>query len=134
MSKRIASFLFLAALLLSIPAKASETSPRPLRQTELLALVAGNALPENIVSEIRTRGVAFRQDAAFRTQLTTAGATPSILSALDKAKSSAATAPEDKPDPALLQHITAAAKLMKDKHYDEAADELTATLKGNFEK
>ena len=125
--------LFVASFLASFTA-ASETSPRPLRQTELLALVAGNALPENIVNEIRSRGVAFRMDDSFRGQLTTAGATPSILAALDAAKAPAKVPAEDKPDPALLQHIAAAGKLMKDKHFDEAADELTATLKGNFEK
>jgi tetratricopeptide (TPR) repeat protein len=95
--------------------------------------VAGNALPENIVNEIHTRGIAFRMDDSFRAQLKTAGATPSVLAALGAAKPPA-KATEDKPDPALLPHISAAAKLMKDKHYDEAADELTATLKGNFEK
>jgi tetratricopeptide (TPR) repeat protein len=133
MPTRIASLLFVAALLLSPAAKGSPEKPRPLRQSELLALIAGNALPENVINEIRARGVAFHVDDSFRTQLTTAGATPLVLSALDAAKSSNATS-DDRPDPALLQHITAAAKLMKDKRYQEAADELTATLKGNFEK
>jgi len=126
--------LLAASLLVSFTAAASETAPRPLRQTELLALVAGNALPENIVNEVRARGVAFRMDDSFRAQLTTAGAAPSILAALGAAKQPAKVTAEDKPDPALLQHIATAAKLMKDKHYEEAADELTATLKGNFEK
>ena len=134
MSKLASLFLLTSSLLVSCSAAASETALRPLRQTELLALVAGNALPENIVNEIRTRGVAFGLDDSFRTQLTTAGATPSVLAALSAAKAPAKVTPEDKPDPALLQHIAAAAKLMKDKHYDEAADELTDALKGNFER
>jgi hypothetical protein len=37
--------LLVVSLLVSVTA-AAETSARPLRQTELLALVAGNALPE----------------------------------------------------------------------------------------
>jgi tetratricopeptide (TPR) repeat protein len=131
---RFALSLLAASFLVCITTSASETSSRPLRQTELLALVAGNALPENIVNEIRARGVAFRMDASFRAQLTTAGATPSVLAALGAAKAPAKDTAEDKSDPSLLQHIAAAAKLMKDKHYEEAADELTATLKGNFEK
>jgi len=125
--------LLIASLALSSSA-APGTPPHPLRQTELLALVAGNALPENIVNEIRARGVAFRPDDSFRTQLTNAGAAPSILAALDGAKAPVQDTAEDKSDPALVQHIAAAAKLMNEKHYDEAADELTATLKGNFEK
>jgi tetratricopeptide (TPR) repeat protein len=133
MSKRIALFLFLV-LAVSRATSGAQTSPRPLRQTKLLALVAGNALPENIVNGIRARGVAFRMDDSFRAQLTTAGATPSILAALAAAKPPAKDAAEEKPDLVLLQHIATAAKLMKDKNYDEAADELTAALKGNFEK
>lgn len=125
--------LLITSLVLSFSA-AWGTPPRPLRQTELLALLAGNALPENIVNELRARGVAFRPDTSFRTQLTTAGATPSILAALNAAPAPATNTAEDKSDPALLQHIAAAAKLMKDKNYDEAGDELTAALKGNFEK
>jgi hypothetical protein len=90
--------LFAVSLLVSVAA-AAETSAPPLRQTELLALVAGNALPENIVNEIRSRGVAFRMDDSFRAQLTTAGATPSIFTALAAAKAPAKVAAEDKPDP-----------------------------------
>lgn len=134
MSKRIALFLLTVVLGVSYAASRPTTSPHPLRQTELLSLIAGNSLPENIVNEIRTRGLAFRLDDSFRAQLTTAGATPAVLGALAAAKPPATQASEDKSDPALLQHLATAAKLMKDKHYDEAADELTATLKGNFEK
>jgi tetratricopeptide (TPR) repeat protein len=132
-SKRITLLLFLV-LAVSRAESGPQTSPHPLRQTELLALVAGNALPQNIVNEIRARGIAFRMDDSFRSQLTTAGATPSILAALAAAKPPAKEAAEEKPDPALLQQIATAAKLMRDKKYDEAADELTASLKGNFEK
>jgi len=134
MSKRIPLFLFIIVLGVSRATIGSTTSHGPLRQTELLALVAGNALPENIVNEIRLRGLAFRIDDSFRAQLTTIGTTPSILAALAAARPPAAQAVQDKPDPALLERMTTAAKLMKDKHYDEAADELTATLRGNFEK
>src|SRR5258706_8374859 len=115
MSKRIPLFLFIIVLGVSRATIGSTTSPGPLRQTELLALVAGNALPENIVNEIRARGLAFRMDASFRAQLTAAGAAPSILAALAAVKPPAQQASEDKPDPALLQHIAAAAKLIKDK-------------------
>jgi hypothetical protein len=55
------------------------------------------------------------------------------VTALDAAQLPA-DATQDNPDPALLQHMSAAGKLIKDKHYEEAADELTGTLQGNFEK
>src|SRR6266446_731918 len=101
--------LLVGSLLVSATAVTSETSSRPLRQTELLALVSVNSLPENIVNEIRTRGVAFSMDDSFRAQLTSAGATPSILAAVAAAKAPAKVTAEDKSDPALLQHIAAAA-------------------------
>ena len=47
----------------------AEETREPLRQTQLLALVAGAALPENIVAVIHDRGVNFASDAAFRAQL-----------------------------------------------------------------
>ncbi len=133
MAKLASLSLLLASLLVSFAA-ASETSPRPLRQTELLALVAGNALPENIVHEITVRGLGFRPDAAYRAQLKTAGADPKVLKALDAAKNSSANSADYQPNPELLQHLAASGKLMKEKQYDQAAEQLTATLKGNFEK
>jgi tetratricopeptide (TPR) repeat protein len=125
--------LLLAGLLIPCAAAAPQPS-QPLRQTELLALVAGNALPENIVNEIRSRGIAFRVNDTFRAQLKVAGAAPSVLAALNAAKAPAKDAAADTSNPVLVQQITTAAQLMKEKHYQEAADQLTDTLKGNFEK
>jgi hypothetical protein len=59
-------FLFVLVVSLVVSFSAAAETSRPLRQSELLALVAGNALPENIVNEIRTRGIAFRLDGSFR--------------------------------------------------------------------
>ena len=39
---------------------AAQEKPGPLSDRELLALLAGNALSENIVHEIQSRGLAFR--------------------------------------------------------------------------
>jgi tetratricopeptide (TPR) repeat protein len=133
MAKRAFACLLLAGLLISGTAASPEAS-RPIRQTELLALVAGNALPENIVNEIRSRGIAFRMNDTFRTQLKVAGAAPAVLAALSAAKAPARDTAIDASNPVLVQQITTAAQLMKEKHYQEAADQLTATLKGNFEK
>ena len=65
---------------------AAEPVSQPLRQTELLALVAGGVLPENLVREIGTYGLAFHPDDPYRSQLKNAGADDSILKALDSAK------------------------------------------------
>jgi hypothetical protein len=42
--------------------------------SELLALVAGSALPENVVREITRRGLNFRPDQKYKGQLKEAGA------------------------------------------------------------
>lgn len=133
MARLVSLSLLLTSLLICFTAVA-ESSDRPIRKTELLALVAGNALPENIVHEIHARGVAFRLDDSYRAQLTAAGTSPLILSALNALQPAAKVATEDEPDPALLRHISSAARLMKDKHYEEAADQLTDALPGNFER
>jgi tetratricopeptide (TPR) repeat protein len=133
MAKRSRVYLLLAVFLVFCTAARADTS-RPIRQTELLALVAGNALPENIVDEIRSRGIAFRMNNTFRAQLKVAGAAPSVLAALSAAKAPAQDTAIDASNPVLVQQITTAAQLMKEKHYQEAADQLTDTLKGNFEK
>ena len=84
---------------------AAESAGKPLGQTELLALVAGAALPENLVQAINTDGLAFHTNDAYRAQLKNAGADDSILKALDGAKVSVASASDGKADPAILQHF-----------------------------
>ena len=129
-------WIILISLIFASPALgaagASQASP-PLRQTELLALVAGNALPENVIAEVRLRGLAFSPDESYRSQLKAAGADAAVLAAVAAAKHTASV-PEETPDKELLQHISAAGKLIREKHYDEAANELTPALKGNFER
>ena len=55
----------------------TKASPRPLRKSEVLALVAGDIFPDNIVMEIQADGLAFLPDDEFRSLLTSAGADPS---------------------------------------------------------
>ena len=51
--------LFLAGVSL---AAIGQTPPKPMHASELLALVAGGALPENVVHEIARRGLNFHPD------------------------------------------------------------------------
>lgn len=133
MTKRTLFLLFVLLVINAIAGNAFAGSSRRLRKTELLALVAGNALPENIVAQIRFRGLDFQPDGAYRSLLKVAGADSSILKAVDTAKFEL-SAPADAPDEGLLQHIGSAAKLIRENRYNEAANELTPTLKSNFEK
>ncbi|HTP45066.1 MAG TPA: hypothetical protein VMJ13_10890, partial [Candidatus Acidoferrum sp.] len=70
----------LIALVAGVARGATADSPvKPLKAVELLALIAGNALPENIVHEISTQGLAFRPNDSYRALLKTAGADATIV-------------------------------------------------------
>jgi len=125
--------IVLATWLTLVPGRIiGAAAAKPLRQTELLALVAGNALPENIVNQIRDNGLAFHPDVVYRRLLTNADADRGILKALDAAKVTVAQGEEDRASKDVLQHVSDAAKLMHAKKYDEAATELTAAVTASF--
>jgi tetratricopeptide (TPR) repeat protein len=128
LARRLAMLSFLFVLLLTNAAADSTT--HPLQPSELLGLVAGNALPENVVREIATNGLAFRPDDAYRTLLKTAGADAKILSALSSAKVSVERVPDTEAKD-LLQHLATAGKLMNEKRYDQTARELSDALTGS---
>jgi tetratricopeptide (TPR) repeat protein len=100
-----------------------------LRRSELLALVAGECLPENTVFEIRSRGLGFTPDDKYKSLLKNAGADPTVLAALGTAKitdeQSASTE-----DSALLQHLSSGGAKIRAGQLDEAARELTEALTG----
>ena len=131
------SFMRVAILLMvccggATTAADADTKHAPLRQAELLALVAGNVLPENIVREMGTDGLAFHPDDAYRSLLSIADADPTVLKALDSAKVIFTDGVEDRASKELLQHISDAGKLIKSKHYDEAAKQLTEAVTDSF--
>src|SRR5260370_39678531 len=74
----------------------ANSSPRPLRKSELLALVAAGILPENTAYEIRSKGLSFVPDESYRALLKSAGADAKVFAALDSAK----TSPSEQPDSA----------------------------------
>src|SRR5260370_22014772 len=65
---------------------AAQTSSRPLRASEVLALEAGGALPANAVHDIRVRGLNFHPDAEVLTQVKKAGAGAPFVASLTRAK------------------------------------------------
>jgi len=110
---------------------AGETSVKAVPASELLALVAGGALPQNIVRELGRRGVNFHPSETYQKQLKTGGADTTVLAALSQAKVIAAV-PDEPLDKELLQHLSAAAALMQSKKDDEAGLELSAALSSSF--
>jgi hypothetical protein len=107
---------------------AARTSSRALSKSEILALVSGAIIPENIAFDIRSRGIAFVPDESFRKLLQSAGATESVLAALGSAKSSGTGKPESEADQALLQHLSHAGALIHAGQDEQAAGELNSAL------
>ena len=89
------------------------SAPRPLGQTELVALVAGDTLPENVARQIAANGLAFHPDEAYRSFLRNAGADARILKALDVARVTVTQGTQDRANLEVLQHISEAARLMR---------------------
>jgi hypothetical protein len=111
------SFSALVLLGLSIGV-VSQTSPKPLRASEVLALEAGAVLPANVAHEIGVRGLNFHPDEDLRALLKTSGADAAVMTALHSAKITA-PASDGKPDKELLKQLSSALVLMRDKRYDE---------------
>lgn len=102
---------------------------KPLRASEVMALQAGGVLSANLAREINVRGLSFHPDAAFMTEMKQAGADPTVVAALTSAK---VTEQGTQSEPQLLQQLSHAGALIKDKRYDEAAAELNQALAENF--
>jgi tetratricopeptide (TPR) repeat protein len=102
-------------------------SPRSLSKAELLALVAGEIIPENVVFDMRSRGLSFVPDAAYKALLKSAGADPRVLAALDTAKAPGSEA-SSSDNVRLLQHLSQAGALLKSGQLDEASNELTDAM------
>ena len=100
-------FCGLAAVVARMPQKAKS----PLDAATLVALVAGNALPENIVAIVSTRGLTFTVTQDDIAQLTTAGATSEVLKAVSKAAVYADEGEaESKKDADAREHLEQAAR------------------------
>jgi|GEM_PF-1414633 len=124
-------FCAAATMILAAP----QETRTPLTATKLLALVAGNALPENIVVALDSRGLAFKPTEEYRTQLKQAGATAELLEAVNKATVHAGTVAEDaKQEPQRWQHLSVAGKLIHEEKYEEAEKEVTAAMQAGTEK
>jgi tetratricopeptide (TPR) repeat protein len=106
----------------------------PMGEAQILALVAGDALPEDVVHFVSVRGLTFHPGDSYLAQLKTAGAAPSVIDALKTAKVVPPTAPEHDSSPELLGHLVTAATLKKGEQYAEATVELTSALRDDLDK
>jgi tetratricopeptide (TPR) repeat protein len=129
-SPAVRSSLFVIIILTSsFPASAAEqSSHKPLRASQVLALEAGGALQGNIAHDISVRGLNFRPDEDFLSMMTAAGADATLISTIKTARVDGDATPDKK----LLQQLTDAAVLMNKKQYAEAGAKLSEALEVSF--
>ena len=111
---------------------APQNSGKSLEAARLLALVAGNALPENIAALIESRGLAFQSNEEYERLLQQAGANAGVIKALRKARVSADG--DAKGETQVWVHLSLAGKLLKEKKYVEGETELNAALQAGADK
>ena len=107
---------------------------KPLTESQLISLVSGQALPETIVTDIQTTGLAFHPDDTYRSLLKTAGVNSSILNALSGAKMSLTQAAIQPEDLKHLEELAKAGQLIRQKDYEGATKELTEEATTSFRK
>ena len=119
----------------TLTADPTSSTKTPLDATRLLSLVAGNCLPENVVAEIKVRGLAFRPSDEYRTRLTQAGATPQILQAVNRAALRAGVDADDAKNQAdIWGHLAAAGQRIREKKFDDAEKELNDAIQSGSDK
>jgi tetratricopeptide (TPR) repeat protein len=109
------------------------TPAKPLTQQQVLALVAGQSLPENISAEIRTLGIAFSPDAAYFELLATASVPPSVLNALKTAHSTP-SAVGVAGNATALRHLALAGQAISANRLELATQELNLALSAGADR
>ncbi len=122
-------FIFILGVLFSLHLVA-QTTPRPLRASEVMALEAGGALQANIAHDVAGRGLNFHPTDEVLSLMKKAGADASVLEALKAAKVDASG--DVKPDQQFLEQLSDAAVLMKAQKYGDATTKLSDALDRSF--
>lgn len=108
--------------------------PKTLSRGQILALVAGQCIPDVVLAEIQARGIRFTPDENFKSLLKNAGADRKVLSALNTAKIVPAGKTEEPEDPTFLQRLSNAGKFYAAKQLEDVTSELTHTFTTESEK
>lgn len=131
MRPAIERFLKLAPLffIFAFPMFAQSRSA-PISDSELMALIAGNALPDNIIQSLKARGLDFQPNDKYLSVAKSAGANAILIGAIQKANFKGAA---DKIDAGTLSfavsQLGAAGKLLREKDFDGATMQLTEGLR-----
>jgi len=117
--------ILICGVFVSTPLK---SAARSLSKSEVLALVAGQSLPENIVADLAARGLDFTPDENYKSQLKIAGADSRVLAALDAAKTSSGTQSASPENVKLLQNLSVAGQKISAGRPSDAMNDVNAAL------
>lgn len=132
-TKRIvcASILLLVCSTITASSTPQKTN-KPLTATTLLALLAGNALPENVVQAIDTRGLAFGPDWEYRKQLVEAGATAEVLTAISRAKVQSSEQGDNATT--IRSNLATGGKLIREGKYEDAEKQINTAMQAGADR
>jgi len=120
--------LSLCAIATTLAATPQKTQ-KPLESTRLIALIAGDALPESVIALVKAHGLAFKPSELYLKQLAEAGANVQELDVVSKAVVHADMEAEDfKQESQILAHLATAGKLLREWKSKEAAKEINAAM------
>lgn len=105
---------------------ADQYPKRPLNDRVVVALVAGAALPESIVTDVREHGLRFHPSEQYLSKLKGAGADATVIDAVKQAKVVDDNGAAHTDDKAVLDHLFVASDKLKAKKLMEAASELAS--------
>ncbi len=87
MYKKITIFVIIALVVIACGSYlVASTAPKPLRKSEILALISGAIISENVAYDIRSRGISFVPDDTFTKLLQVAGADEAVFAAESRGK------------------------------------------------
>jgi tetratricopeptide (TPR) repeat protein len=130
----LVALLGVAAAAFAFTHATSAPKREPLTNARLLALVAGNALPEDILSSLKNSGLTFTPTPEYLQQLKNAGASADLLKAINKAAVHPSFPAEDKLGAEWWPHIAEAGKQIRAKSYTQAENEVNAALQAGAQK
>jgi len=122
------SFLILFVFIALVSYATAQQTERPLTRAKLLALVAGEVLPESVIAVINRSGIAFTADIGYLSLLKEAGASAGIVTAVASANLVLPTTEESQADVEFLHSLARAGKLRVAKNYKGAIAELSPAL------
>lgn len=124
-------FLLTALLFLFAAPNIVSAAPKPVTASELMSLVAGEALRDNVVRELRLRGVQFHADEEYRAELKAAGADAAVLDALGSATFFDAGSETTVVSVELIRHLSSAGAALRARNFESVMAELDAATAGS---